>query len=951
MVIPTLALILLLTHSCESLVRGTVANKEGLCRKCEKIMWISDGKTYDQVACGSTTYFDNDCGCTQNPTTCDVLEGFPTQVCNSANTSRILALMEAHGLKRCDVDQLSLLRPRDWCADDAISAETKGCSKLENTISTNIFKIGGIRYPVQYMKVRLLQPKVATDSTELQPKCDTPFPVSVCDAYPSLRECQLKTESASTCISRPSDIHKVYVLQGQDCVHPISCYGMGTYVYYPTSDELLTRCGSINVHCSPNDLMISVKPSSGTEIDKIEVCGSKDCHLERMRKRRSVSIPRDFYSKTSDSRLKVTSWNSGRLCTEEDVECEIMEVCAALDCFVCWEYTLNPHCWGTVVWVLALIALWILLTLLGSVVYLGLAMTKGLIVILRVVYYLVTRPLVCLYSGLAKKIKERVEEVKSLERKPIVKTRPPAHRSRVDDRKILLGLVILGVITGCLADSDSCFKYQSLIYKSESCSKTGNITVCEEDRIVESTLLDIGTTSCFEARSEDGSKLGSVSVTPLSLYYKCEKSTLYYTFNHKMIYDSIMHCPNAGQCSGDWCEKVGDNTTIDDLVISSPDGPGKKMCLRGNACAGNGCFYCTQSCISLKWYASPMPGARWEVFECTKWQPHLNLHIRSRSGKGSIDTTLAFSTSALKTLDDHISLRAEFSISAPAPITSRKFMTDGENTFMLDVSPAGFPQKGLVGQVQCKDQSTPSTSCSVAPSACVCSVSGVEGVCSCSEVDLSSLDPIHNRLPQHYLNTLFRMQRSDVVAVPQSLASAKVTIHYKGKLGSISGPVPDCSFQISKVEGCYNCHGGALVSYSCYSTEISSPVIDCGSFNTSIVCDPNRVPRTFRTPWDKSSIQFTCKAKCSKASSSVSGTLAYVGYDQLNSESIIHLVPRNFQNSSNWSWNLPMTGFHFLSSLTNLLGFLPVLGTILLSLLSIWLIIKIFPLRSRRKHY
>jgi hypothetical protein len=97
--------------------------------------------------------------------------------------------------------------------------------------------------------------------------------------------------------------------------------------------------------------------------------------------------------------------------------------------------------------------------------------------------------------------------------------------------------------------------------------------------------------------------LVSYRLHPLDLGFRCQKELLNYTRDVNFEHDHIIRCPHAGECTPDWYAKVDKNTKVENLGVLT--GPRQVFCKLGRACAGAGCFFCTSSCNTIRYYPKP----------------------------------------------------------------------------------------------------------------------------------------------------------------------------------------------------------------------------------------------------------------------------------------------------------------------------------------------------------
>lgn len=729
---------------------------------------------------------------------------------------------------------------------------------------------------------------------------------------------------------------------GQNCTEPIYCYGnMLMKVFNYPKLAKLTRCDKCSAMCNDNELHFI------TNLDQkkhIKICGKYNCkilHTSEM----VVNHKRDFHSKVNDDRFHI-------IMSTEDKEyqwdgysdCPVLGVCDALDCYLCYDYVLNPTCYNWVMWSITGTIIWLIVFTL----FMLLSVCKPLVLFIRLLLQTIMHIARWIYkliwytcSTAAMAVKARKERLdvqimdgtpskesphvvyipksrsSSLTRSgPTTKDDPELKRllakrtlkymhSTEETRLTIISMILLGLILcGSTKAEAPCSSSDITTLQTEDCSLRDNKLVCEISTIMTIKLFSYDQTSCGYLRSQDGTILAKFQITPLDISLRCEKESMYFTREARMNFQTMSRCPGAGQCKEKWCSTVNNSTKIDGWGPIA--GPVRQWCKGGESCAAHGCWYCDQpTCHPFRYFPETLNENVYEVFRCAKWTPVSTISIHYKTEFDEKTTTLELTHGSTSIVSSNVKISLELSLAEHLPILVRHFISEGGRMASAVMSEPGMPIAGQVGQIQCNTNviANKFKDCSLAPGICHCTIEFDGGACDCTDVTIEPMFSGPDSLPLQIDDYYMETKREKVYLKVPAYGYGKVSLAIKGRVSAVKEGSHQCHLTVVGTRGCYSCLRGAIISYKCISSEVFSTMMDCGDFSTVIHCDTSSSVKEAAIRVETPIGKYVCQVACSKDKESVQGTFQHISHPELNEASHIQLIPKD-SSPSNFEFGL-----------------------------------------------
>nr|QMP82293.1 glycoprotein [Blattodean phenui-related virus OKIAV294] len=907
------------------------------------------GTCVSPFSCDKGSLLDSACRCSKRITDC-VNGSWPGAICSPVGSAEVSRkYFETSEAQRCtEADVRSLDISSEWChisSDDKVPPSRCSITARHSDIPYIIME--SKRIPVSHLPIRKVFSGSIEDSVNrVGPNCTrsdrlTGATPELCSVLPLRDSCKISMSDAD-CIEIYDSKIEFLVLDLGTCWLPIDCYGTQKSNLYPFGSPVVDfDCSMCWVHCGIEEVVVHLDKG---QYHMVELCSNTKCE-KKLVSEDLIHFPRTFRDRVSDSRVRANIYGLDGSLYEKDGACKKMEVCDAIKCMVCWEATMNIKCWGAIAWFVALFAVWLLAVVVGTLLTHMHVIIKFLVGTFWLIYR-VTRFLFrcCKRTGRAslKRVKQSkigdsvgslmwddddLVPEKSLSQTIVKQARKPKYYvSRSKFTPDLTSILIISLmISQTQATENECLHFQSISYQTEECTVNNAGVSCLGGTTTTIPLLGRDVTSCLEYRSKDGRLVGVLRLTPVFVGLQCNKELEYITRDHDLVYDSIHMCPHSGPCSGNWCEEVSDGTKVEGMAESHDGvGPGKKFCLRGQACAGAGCFYCTQSCVTIHWHASMKDSKYWEVYRCPSWVPRATVYAQFVDGSSVMDTTLAWNSGSSLTMFGKFKLRPLIYIDEKIPALSRSIMVQNQRGVLIEASPPGQPQPGRIGQLQCATALTSLKDCVIAPNSCVCSANEISGSCQCAQVSLEAAVSQKTLLPQSISIGTLKLVRGEILLELSAQGHLSVDVTSSGSMKAISQPPGSCDLDLVELTGCYSCLQGAKLFYTCRSNDIQSAVLTCNLGSAPISCDPKSSKRSTVLNLASPIIDLTCIASCDKSATArhVTGNLEYHGFDLINKEDVLHILPNVTESAASWNWTGWSSIGSFFSGIFHSIGWL-----------------------------
>lgn len=872
---------------------GDSPNKVNMCQRVGGyVAHLESGGSFytcsKELTCGAGFYLSENCTCTETAASCY----------HESNNCRVPKTVDI-GLGSCSKKDWESARP-NYCS---IMESKEDCEQIGamRELAYVIDSLGKLRW----LNELNIEEALIYDKAEsfIQDKhLSLPGPIrgdhSYCQHFPGNEMCyrtDSDEKSPFRIFKRNGAIPHVHV---NTCSSPVYCYGYKTAVVYNFKKQKTTeKCAGCMVTCSKESVHIVTSLEGATHV---QVCGRTECTMLDTTSK-IIDLPRSFQSKVSDERLRVILHSENRLISYDNyTTCPTMGVCEAIDCVFCSNHFLNPTCYSKFDWLMMLVGLYI------SMVMTGLAMTCAIPIVKLAFSFirLASKLMIKLLKILARVGGQAVNRTRSYaeeEGEPMMEgvyapttvamTRPV--RSGKASVRLPLSLALICVLLLPIVMAKApCSSVLVDTIQAESCSLKGDSYHCTISSINEVPLISYDQTTCLTYLTPGGQNLGQLQITPLDISFKCSKQGLYYTRDFEMVSDHVVRCPRAGPCTPDWCHSVNSETQIPDLADLNY--PSHKSCKLGDACWGNGCFFCTSSCHVIRYYAKPKTDLVYELYTCPKWDPSGSFHLLWESNNGNVESTISLIHGETKQFTTDMSVTLDVEIQSKLPILGKTFISDGSRVAISDSSFLGQPIAGELGQVQChsSEKAAKMQQCSMAPNICVCRPEASDDGCDCAQVYIDKIFSSSAVLPVSVDNYHLEMNRDIPYLKTPAFGSGHIKVRSSMRLIGTAVPAETCSVSLEKMSGCYSCVSGALLEYKCSTEQQHTVVASCsGDIHLILECDNTGSMKKVRFQSPTPLITLQCEAPCSRTGFSLTGTLVRMGSPDLSSQGHINLIP------------------------------------------------------------
>ena len=194
--------------------------------------------------------------------------------------------------------------------------------------------------------------------------------------------------------------------------------------------------------------------------------------------------------------------------------------------------------------------------------------------------------------------------------------------------------------------------------------------------------------------------------------------------------------------------------------------------------------------------------------------------------------------------------------------------------------------------------------CNLAPDSCYCSTSEGSLTCQCSSTNIGVLFEKGERLPYILSNGILRMESRSPTLELSPRQKLKLSASIKNGLLVANKPRSSCTGEFRRLEGCYECESGAILTYMCSSTPGHlDALVECddgSKFIISCVNGPS-AERVVRFNAQRRNIKTTCVVRCPEGG--FTGYLnALLDYSPLLNARESDLVTVTFTGAGDWNW-------------------------------------------------
>ncbi|ULE62106.1 GPC protein [Sefomo virus] len=709
--------------------------------------------------------------------------------------------------------------------------------------------------------------------------------------------CDLMESNKRSCYSNSTkEGHQYRILKREGLIpylHMGTCkvairgYGAASAIVFDKKREIQeSGCVDCKVTCSKTKVTISI-PKTGEKV--VRLCGRSGCMM--MESPMSVmEADRTFHSKISDEKMtaqvtdiqKTYSYNL-------ETKCPVVGTCDAIECHFCYLRLVNVSCYEWYHFVITLLILYFSMIFVSLILSFILPITKAVWFVVTILFRLVRKISQILMGSSSKKMRQVRDYAMDVESQstPMIRTNYTTTRNGIPS---MIGYVVIYAILSMGLCHAPCSTSVADNLKSDHCVKINEVLQCRTTSVTIIPILSYDQTSCMHYIGPNGDIIGEVQITPVDLHFKCGKVHEFWTRDVEFISDHIVHCPHAADCTVEWCPTVNKETNV--LGFTKRTGPLEQFCKLGDACWGEGCFYCSNSCHVVRYYPRARTPEIFEIFSCSKWEPAGTFYVEWKTTKGSGSNTVSMIHGQTVEVLADLTITLDFTVQTKYPVLNKHFITDGKRTALIDHSPKGQPQPGTIGAFQCTNKAGAQTmeDCIMAPNTCICNPNGGSDSCDCAQISVSSIMSGSQQLPIQIGDDYLESQRETVSMKAGAFGSANIKIRSTQKMMASSETPPDCVISSLQFTGCHSCLSGAHAQYVCTSLKPSTIVLQCkNDLDLVLSCDNTGTKRTVRANFQSPIISSECETPCSKKGISITGMLESVGFISLNSGSHIQL--------------------------------------------------------------
>lgn len=254
-------------------------------------------------------------------------------------------------------------------------------------------------------------------------------------------------------------------------------------------------------------------------------------------------------------------------------------------------------------------------------------------------------------------------------------------------------------------------------------------------------------------------------------------------------------------------------------------------------------------------------------------------------------------------------------------ICSKKCTVDGNQLKMIPEegmvamavsSLAGSLASGQINQLQYKRKTDELEDCRIFSEVCSCVACGTSAACSCSDIRIQKLVFSGNVLPIDLISYKLRVERDSIRLESGGYSQTSVELSTVEPFVSVCTVIKECTVKLASTSGCFSCHGGAIVSYMCYSPQKLFPRLQCNTLLTEIECEESDMVRSFRLPINSASVTSSCNSSCfDHPVPSITGRLDFVRYTQIGDDSPVHLDENSSTRPLFWNFRVgnPLSWF------------------------------------------
>lgn len=390
---------------------------------------------------------------------------------------------------------------------------------------------------------------------------------------------------------------------------------------------------------------------------------------------------------------------------------------------------------------------------------------------------------------------------------------------------------------------------------AEQCTTSEVGTECHFDSVTSVTLLPAGQQVEMVARSPHSAPMGSLFFTMKKLELTCIKVNRAWLRSHELGVSSVFRCPAAGSCSGTFCAMLQPNQTVPELDQTLP---GNNFCREASGFITRGCFFPEYGCLFYRVHAVPASPFVYELFECPQWQPKLSLGIAMETGGRKTETEMKLVPGIAEKWRGG-NLTVEFSPFGipPLPVLGQKFLSNGTHAAIGDGTPT---------HLRCANQMAAKHFDCTLDRACQCHTHHGAGhvACNCPAGNLEAQvnDPA-SRLPLSTRAMEVRMQKG-VVVTSLPFTPVNLIVRMDRTRLAVGHSQTRCSVNAGSLRGCFSCLTGGRFNFSCSADhgETLASIFCADGTGWVSRCAPGGTNDSVVLSWSRAQVDTECTVDC-----------------------------------------------------------------------------------------
>nr|QAY29269.1 putative glycoprotein precursor [Bombus-associated virus Phle1] len=432
-----------------------------------------------------------------------------------------------------------------------------------------------------------------------------------------------------------------------------------------------------------------------------------------------------------------------------------------------------------------------------------------------------------------------------------------------------------------LASTIQCDEVDFINVPIDSCDENEGKLDCRTNQLSVVSMKIDQSSHCFNVLFDKQPK-NQYRVTTKGLKMRCQKKTLYHTFEPSISCLSKKVCSDSNLCYGSNCASFRTSNLSKIIWPSKEEELVEKECSTSCGCWGCGCFYCTDACLFKQAVLSNPSKKTYEVFQCSKWSLVAKLEIASTAENSSKE--IEIEVGSKRTVGDiEISI---FSFSLPMlELESACFLKEGNTYSKVFCQTQDTLQTGKIGEIRCDQRSSalfPSpNNCQFAKGLVTFNDLRDSSECSSSSVPLARIHK-DKLLPMRSSHGILNVSSDGFVEnVVDSTSLISLSLKLKhASFQHVSLTSDKCLFSFKKLKGCYSCEEGSDLTISAKTDKFDqASYIFCEQDRASSFFVARPIQREVKIPlhFQRSKIDTKCEIFCANKKSMISifGTLDY----------------------------------------------------------------------------